>query len=86
MGASEIHARRLNAKEMITPKRVENLTFLIADEKAEPLGRDQVLKASTLMRDHPERGEEQGVLRGESDASQPSGLFPFGIVIALNQK
>ena len=31
MDASELHARRLNAKEMLTPQRSEIFIFLVAD-------------------------------------------------------
>ena len=40
LGASEIHARRLNAKGIITPKRSELFTFLVADGTAKLFGRD----------------------------------------------
>ena len=45
-----IHARRLNAKEVWTPMKNEKC----------------VLRTSTLIRDRPEREEEQEILRGES--------------------
>ena len=31
MDASELHARRLNAKEVLTPKRSGNFTYLVED-------------------------------------------------------
>ena len=34
MDASEIHAGRLNAKEVLTPNSVENFIFPIADGKS----------------------------------------------------
>ena len=71
LDASEVHARRLDAKEVITPKGTESLLFKIADLEAELLGGDLVLRTSTLIREQPERCEEQGVLAGESDGSQP---------------
>ena len=39
-------------------------------------GGDQVLTTSTLIRDHPERGEEREVLQGESDGSYPQDSLP----------
>ena len=39
-------------------------------------GGDQVLTTSTLIRDHPERGEEREVPQGESDGSQPQDSLP----------
>ena len=50
MDASELHARRLNAKEVLTPQK--NKIF----------GGEQCLRTSTLTRDRPERGEEQEIL------------------------
>ena len=54
MDASEIHAWRLNAKEVLTPKNVEKL-----DGTVKLSGRDQVLRTPTLIRERPDRGEEQ---------------------------
>ena len=39
----------------------------IADGKVKIYGEDQVLRTSTLTRDSPDRGEEQGNLSGESE-------------------
>ena len=75
MDASELHARRLNAKEVLTPQRSGNFFFPVADGKVNIFGRDKRLRTSTLIRDRPERGEEQEVLRGESDGlSSPTPL------------
>ena len=67
MDASEIHARRLNAKEVLTPQRSGNFTFLVADGQVKNPGGDRRLKPSILIRDHHERREEQEVFREESD-------------------
>ena len=75
MDASELHARRLNAKEVLTPQRSGNFIFPFADGKIKIFGRDKRLRTSTLIRDRPERREEQEVLRGESDGlSSPNPL------------
>ena len=66
--ASEIHARRLNAKEVLTPMKGDNLIFPVADGTVKISGGDQRLRTSTIW-DRPERGEEQEVLQGE-----PGGL------------
>ena len=58
--ASEIHARRLNAKEVLTPKKGDNLMFPVADGTVKICGGDQRLRTSTLIQDRPDRGEEQG--------------------------
>ena len=67
MDASELHARRLNAKEMLTPQTSGNFIFLVADGTIQIFGRGQRLRTSTLTRDRPERGEEQEILQGKSD-------------------
>ena len=48
MDASEIHAKRLNAKEVIFPKQGEFI-FPIADGRIKPLGGDQDLRTSTSI-------------------------------------
>ena len=65
MGASEVYAKRLNAKEVLTPMSGEKFIFPIADGSEKLSGRDQVLRTSTLIRDRPERGEEQEILQWE---------------------
>ena len=72
MGASEIHAKRPNEKEVLTHQNGEHFIFPIADGKVKLSGGDQVLRTSTIFQDHPDRGEEQGNLLGESDGSSPT--------------
>ena len=67
MDASELHARRLNAKEVLTPQRSGNFIFFVADGTVKIFGGEQRLRTSTLTRDCPERGEEEEILRGKSD-------------------
>ena len=67
MDASEPHARRLNAKEVLTPMKGDIFIFPVADGTVKIFGREQSQRTSTLIRERPERGEEQEVLRGESD-------------------
>ena len=69
MDASELHARRLNAKEVLTPMKGEKFIFPVADGTVKISGGDQDLRTSTLIRDSPDTGEEQDSLRGESDGS-----------------
>ena len=69
MDASELHARRLNAKEVLTPMKIEKIVFPVADGTDKISGGDQRLRTSTVIRDRPDRGEEQDDLRGESDGS-----------------
>ena len=55
--ASEIYSKRLNAKEVIFPKENGKFNFPVADGRIKFVGGDQELKTSTLIRDHPSRGE-----------------------------
>ena len=52
MDASEIHAQRLNAKEVILRKSDENCKFPVADGTVQPYGGDQALRTSTLTQNH----------------------------------
>ena len=52
--------------------RGENLIFPIADGTVKLSVRDQDLRTSPLIRDSPDRGEEQDNLRGELDGSSPT--------------
>ena len=73
MDASEIHARRLNAKEVLTPMKGDNFIFPVADGTVQTAGGDRSLRPSTLIQDRPERGEEREVFQGKSDGlSSPS--------------
>ena len=64
MDASEIHAKRLNAKAVSTLVSGEKFIFPIADGTAKLSAGDQVLRTSTLILDRPDPGEEHGNLRG----------------------
>ena len=48
MDASEIHARRINAKEVLTPMKGENFIFPIADGTVKLSGGDEVLRTIHL--------------------------------------
>ena len=73
MDASEIHARKLNAKEVLTPMKGENFIFPVADGTLKISRGDRRLRTSTLIRERPERREEHEILRGESGGlSSPS--------------
>ena len=63
MDASEIHAKRLNAKEVLTPMSGEKFVFPIADGTVKFSGGEQVLRTSILIWESPDRGEEQGNLQ-----------------------
>ena len=74
MDASELHARRLNAKEVLTPMSGEKFIFPIADGTVKLSGGDQRLRTSTLIQERPDRGREQGNLQGQSDGSSSTPL------------
>ena len=78
MDASEIYSKRPNAKEVIFPKAKGNFIFPIADGRIKPHGGDQDLRASTLIRQRPIRGESHPDFLGESEGSlpQPQDSFP----------
>ena len=71
MDASEIYSKRLNAKEVIFHKEKGEFIFPIADGRIKHLGGDQDLRTSTLIREHPIRGESHLDFRGESEGSLP---------------
>ena len=53
MDALEIHARRLNAKEVLTPMKGDSFMFPVADGTVKIFGGDRRLRPSTLIRDCP---------------------------------
>ena len=71
MDASEIYARRLNAKEVIFPKDNGKLIFPVADGRIKFSGGDQELRTSTLIREHPIWGDSWRDSLGESGGSPP---------------
>ena len=74
MDAPEIWAKRLNAKEVLTPMSGGKFIFTIAGGTVKLSGGGQVLRTSTLIRDRPDRREEKGNLQGESDGSSSTPL------------
>ena len=69
--ASEIFKKRLNAKEVIFPKENGKFIFPVADGRLKFIGGDQEPRTSTLVREHPIRGEGQRDFLGESEGSPP---------------
>ena len=63
--------KRLNAKEVIFPKDKGKFIFPIADGRIKPLGGDQDLRTSTLIRQRPIRGESHLDFLRESEGSLP---------------
>ena len=72
MDASEIYSKKNSMrKEVIFPKEKGEFIFPIADGRIKLPGGDQDLRTSTLIRDHPIRGEDQRDFLGESEGSPP---------------
>ena len=71
MDASDIHAKRLNGKEVITLQNGEIFILQVADGTIKFSAGDQDLRTSTLIRDHPIRGEDHQDFLGESEGSPP---------------
>ena len=67
MDASELHARRVNGKEVLTPQRSGKFIFPVADGTVKIIGGERHLRTSTLTRERPERGEESEICDGNSD-------------------
>ena len=67
--ASEIYSKRLDAMEVIFPKEKGKFIFQVADGRITFSGGDQELRTSTLIRDHPIRGEGRSDFLGESEGS-----------------
>ena len=73
LDASEIHARRLNAKEVSMPEKGDNFVLPIADGTAKLLGRDHEFRESDLRQEQPVRSEDlSGELQGEPEGFQPT--------------
>ena len=75
---SEIHSKRLNAKEVIFPKEKGEFIFPIEDGRIRTLGGDQELRTPTLGRHRPTQGESDIDFLGELEGSlpQPHHSFP----------
>ena len=71
MDASEIHSKRLNAKEVIFPKENGNFIFPAADGRITLSGGDQELRTSTLIPPRPIQGKGHIDFLGESERSLP---------------
>ena len=63
--------KRLNAKEVIFHTQNGKFIFPVADGRIKFVGGDQALRTSTLIRDHPIRGESHLGFLGESEGSLP---------------
>ena len=73
MDETEVHARRLNAKEVITAHSNEICIFPVAEGTAKLSGRDHGVREPTLMRAQPVVSEDlREELQGSSERSQPT--------------
>ena len=71
MDASEIYSKKLNAKEVMFPKENGKFIFPAADGRIKFVGGEQEMRTSTLIREHPIRGESRRDFLGESEGSLP---------------
>ena len=69
MDVSELHVWRLNVREVLTSMKDEFFILSIADPTVKISGGHQDLRTSFLIKDSPDRGEEQDNLQRESDGS-----------------
>ena len=78
MDASEIDAKRLNAKEVIFSKENGKFIVPVADGQLKIFGGDQELRTSTLIRQRSIQGGKHVDFLGESEGSlpQPQDSFP----------
>ena len=73
MNASEIHPRRINAKEVLISHRREEFIFPVADGTAKLSERDNEFREPTRRREQTVRSEDlSGGLQGEPVESQPT--------------
>ena len=98
MDAVEIRARRISAKDVLTPTRSEHFILQVPDGTTKFSGRDHEFREPTLRRELPEGSEAlSGELQGEPEGPQQteskddaearsSGRFILtsSIVITLN--
>ena len=77
MDASEIHSKRLNAKEVMLLESGEEFILPVGDGTVKPSGGDQALKTSTLIRNQAIRRESHHDFLGESNGSPPAQHFQF---------
>ena len=78
MDASEIYSKGLNARKVMFPKENGKFVCPVADGRINFIGGDQELRTSTLIREHPIRGESHLDFLGESEGSlpPPQDYFP----------
>ena len=73
MDASEIRARRINAKEVLAPQRGGYFTFPVADGTAKLSGRDHEFREPTQRQEQFVGSEDlSGELPGEPEGPQPT--------------
>ena len=74
MDASEIYSGKTQCERGDISQRKRIIYFPIADGRIKPLGGDQDLRTSTLIRQRSVRGESHVDFLGESEGSPPPPL------------
>ena len=73
LDASVIYPRRINAKEMLTRQKDDEIVFPIAGGTAKLAGIDYKLREPALRQESTVRSEDlSGQVQGESEGSQPA--------------
>ena len=78
MDASELHARRLNAKEVSTPMKGEYFIFPVADGTVKISEEDQDLRTSTSIR---ESAEQELFEENQTGLLQPHDKTHHGMMV-----
>ena len=79
MDASENYAKRLHAKEVLTPMSGEKVHIPIRRWNSKTLWNRSGSENIPLLRDRPDRGDEQGNLQEGSDGSSSTPLRGAGL-------
>ena len=73
LNASEIHPRKLDAKEVLTPQSGEHLKFPVEDGTANLSGKDHEFREPTQKREQTVKSEDlSGELQGKPREPQPT--------------
>ena len=82
MDASEIHARRLNTKEVLTPMKGDNFIYPVADGTVKTPGGNRRLEPSTLIgRTQTEEKNKIFIEENQKGLLQPHGKTHHGMMV-----
>ena len=81
MDASVLHARRLNAKEVLTPTKFEKFMFPVADGTVKISGEDQDLRTFTLTRSVRNEEKSKIIFENQKGLLQPHDKTHQGMMV-----